>query len=108
MNTPDFVKEFEKEHEVNWQDIHSRIRNMIKSAFKAAAAVHPDLHHSKSRAMYGVDVVLDCHFQPKLLEITYCPDCTRAVTYDTEAVVGGGGTVKGKDFYNYIFGSLPK
>lgn len=106
MNTPDFVKEFEKEHEVNWQDIHSRIRNMIKSAFEAAAAVHPEMHHSKSRAMYGVDVMLDCHFQPKLLEITYCPDCTRAVTYDTEAVVGGGETVNGKDFYNYIFGCL--
>ncbi|MCD9560626.1 hypothetical protein HAX54_019343 [Datura stramonium] len=106
MNTPDFVKEFEKEHEVNWQDIHSRIRNMIKSAFKAAAAVHPEMHHSKSRAMYGVDVMLDCNFEPKLLEITYCPDCTRAVTYDTEAVVGGGETVKGKDFFNYIFGCL--
>ncbi|KAH0653127.1 hypothetical protein KY290_031414 [Solanum tuberosum] len=106
MNTPDFVKEFEKEHEVNWLDIHSRIRNMIKSAFEAAAAVHPEMHHSKSRAMYGVDVMLDSHFQPKLLEITYCPDCTRAVTYDTEAVVGGGETVKGKEFYNYIFGCL--
>lgn len=106
MNTPDFVKEFEKEHEVNWQDIHSRIRNIIKSAFEAAAAVYPEMHHSKSRAMYGVDVMLDCHFQPKLLEITYCPDCTRAVTYDTEAVVGGGETVKGKDFYSYIFGCL--
>ncbi|KAL3332422.1 hypothetical protein AABB24_032809 [Solanum stoloniferum] len=106
MNTPDFVKEFEKEHEVNWLDIHSRIRNMIKSAFEAAAAVHPEMHHSKSRAMYGVDVMLDSRFQPKLLEITYCPDCTRAVTYDTEAVVGGGETVKGKEFYNYIFGCL--
>ncbi|XP_015082674.1 tubulin--tyrosine ligase-like protein 12 [Solanum pennellii] len=106
MNTPEFVKEFEKEHEVKWLDIHSRIRNMIKSAFEAAAAVHPEMHHSKSRAMYGVDVMLDSHFQPKLLEITYCPDCTRAVTYDTEAVVGGGETVKGKEFYNYIFGCL--
>ncbi|KAJ8568776.1 hypothetical protein K7X08_030998 [Anisodus acutangulus] len=105
MNTPDFVKEFEKEHEVNWLDIHSRIRSMLKSAFEAAAAVHPEMHHSKSRAMYGVDVMLDCHFQPKLLEITYCPDCTRAVKYDTEAV-GGGETIKGKDFYNYIFGCL--
>lgn len=106
MNTPEFVKEFEKEHEVNWLDIHSRIRNMIKSAIEAAAVVHPEMHHSKSRAMYGVDVMLDCHFQPKLLEITYCPDCNRAVTYDTEAVVRGGEAVKGKDFYNYIFGCL--
>lgn len=40
------------------------------------------------------------------MQITYCPDCTRAVTYDTEAVVGGGETVKGKEFYNYIFGCL--
>lgn len=54
---------------VNWLDIHSRIRNMIKSAFEAAAAVHPEMHHSKSRAMYGVDVMLDSHFQPKLLEV---------------------------------------
>lgn len=42
---------------------------MIKSAFEAAAAVHPEMHHSKSRSMYGVDVMLDSHFQPKLLEV---------------------------------------
>lgn len=51
---------------------------MIKSAFEAAAAVHPEMHHSKSRAMYGVDVMLDSHFQPKLLEVwqLYCLNCS--------------------------------
>ncbi|KAJ4824823.1 hypothetical protein Tsubulata_048434 [Turnera subulata] len=105
-NTPDFVKEFEQEHRVKWLDIHQRIRNMIRSVFEAAAHVHPEMHSPTSRAMYGVDVMLDSSFQPKLLEITYCPDCTRACKYDTEAVVGGGEVVKGSDFFNYVFGCL--
>ncbi|VFQ96468.1 unnamed protein product [Cuscuta campestris] len=105
-NISDFVNEFEEEHKVKWMDIHLRVRSMIKSVFESAASVHPKMHHPKSRAMYGVDVMLDCHFQPKLLEVTYCPDCTRACKYDTEAVIKGGETVKGRDFYNYVFGCL--
>lgn len=42
---------------------------MIRSVFESAASVHPEMHHSKSRAMYGVDVMLDSNFQPKLLEV---------------------------------------
>lgn len=42
---------------------------MIRSVFESAALVHPEMHHPKSRAMYGVDVMLDCDFQPKLLEV---------------------------------------
>ncbi|KAL0338888.1 UNVERIFIED_CONTAM: Tubulin--tyrosine ligase-like protein 12 [Sesamum angustifolium] len=95
MHTAEFVKEFEQEHQVQWMDIHLRIKQMIRSVFEAAAAVHPEMHSPMSRAMYGVDVMLDCHYQPKLLEITYCPDCTRAYKYDTEAVTRGGGIVKG-------------
>ncbi|KAK4396848.1 Tubulin--tyrosine ligase-like protein 12 [Sesamum angolense] len=106
MHTAEFVKEFEQEHQVQWMDIHLRIKQMIRSVFEAAAAVHPEMHSPMSRAMYGVDVMLDCHYQPKLLEITYCPDCTRACKYDTEAVTRGGGIVKGSDFYNYVFGCL--
>ncbi|KAK6131790.1 hypothetical protein DH2020_034486 [Rehmannia glutinosa] len=106
MNTPDFVKEFEQEHHVQWLDIHLRIKQMIRSVFESAAAVHPEMHSPTSRAMYGIDVMLDSHYQPKLLEVTYCPDCNRACKYDTEAVTGGGGVVKGSDFYNYVFGCL--
>ncbi|PIN23098.1 Tubulin-tyrosine ligase-related protein [Handroanthus impetiginosus] len=106
MNTPEFVKKFEQEHHVQWLDIHLRVKQMIRSVFEAAAAVHPEMHSPTSRAMYGVDVMLDCFYQPKLLEVTYCPDCTRACKYDTEAVTKGGGVVKGSDFYNYVFGCL--
>lgn len=42
---------------------------MIRSVFESAAAVHPEMHSPTSRAMYGVDVMLDSHFQPKLLEV---------------------------------------
>ncbi|XP_058078666.1 uncharacterized protein LOC131226995 [Magnolia sinica] len=104
-NTPDFVMEFEKEHQVKWLDIHQRVRNMIRAVFESAAMVHPEMHSSYSRAMYGVDVMLDSTFQPKLLEVTYCPDFTRACKYDTRAL-GGGDAIRGKDFFNLVFGCL--
>ncbi|XP_004288983.1 PREDICTED: tubulin--tyrosine ligase-like protein 12 [Fragaria vesca subsp. vesca] len=106
MNTSEFVREFEQEHQVKWSDIHSRVKKMIRSVFEAAAKVHPEMHSPSSRAMYGVDVMLDTSFQPKLLEVTYCPDCTRACKYDMEAIVAGGEVVKARDFYNYVFGCL--
>lgn len=54
---------------VKWLDIHTRVRNMIRSVFEAAAVAHPEMHSPTSRAMYGVDVMLDSSFQPKLLEV---------------------------------------
>ncbi|CAL5398452.1 unnamed protein product [Camellia sinensis] len=158
MNTPEFVREFEKEHQVKWWDIHVRVKRMIRSVFESAAVVHPEMQSSQSRAIYGVDVMLDCHFQPKLLEVwrtldtpihgycprtlacvkselevsarlssspaiflsvkststvmiftievTYCPDCTRACKYDMEAIFKGGEIMKACDFYNHVFGCL--
>ncbi|KAK2416995.1 tubulin--tyrosine ligase protein [Trifolium repens] len=45
---------------------------MIQSVFEAAAVAHPEMHSPTSRAaMYGVDVMLDTSFQPKLLEKNY-------------------------------------
>lgn len=44
---------------------------MIRSVFESAASLHPEMHDPKSRAMYGVDVMLDASFQPKLLEVCY-------------------------------------
>ncbi|TKY72867.1 Tubulin--tyrosine ligase protein 12 [Spatholobus suberectus] len=102
----DFVREFEEEHQVKWLDIHTRVRNMIRSVFEAAAVAHPEMHSPTSRAMYGVDVMLDSSFQPKLLEVTYCPDCTRACKYDMDIVVGEGGVAKGCDFFNNVFRCL--
>lgn len=106
MNTSDFVREFEEEHQVKWLDIHQRIQNMIRSIFESAAAVHPEMHSPFSRAIYGVDVMVDNLYMPKILEVTYCPDCTRACKYDTEAIVGGHDFIRGRDFFNYVFGCL--
>ncbi|KAG1342631.1 hypothetical protein COCNU_05G008600 [Cocos nucifera] len=101
------AKEFNWIHgNVKWLDIHQRIRNMIRSLFDSAAAVHPVMHSPFSRAMYGVDVMLDHQYMPKILEVTYCPDCTRACKYDTEAIVGSGGVIRGRDFFNFVFGCL--
>ncbi|MED6135685.1 hypothetical protein PIB30_049024 [Stylosanthes scabra] len=105
-NIKEFVGEFEEEHQVKWSDIHTRVRSMIRSVFESAAAVHPEMHSPKSRAIYGVDVMLDRYFQPKILEVTYCPDCTRACKYDMEIVVGDGGVAKGCDFFNNVFRCL--
>lgn len=98
-NTPEFVREFEDEHKgtpfarkmfvflcrsfkngwwhckfvaVKWLDIHSRVRNMLRLVFEAAVAVHPEMQSPMSRAIYGVDVMLDINFQPKLLEVRFC------------------------------------
>ncbi|KAI4377813.1 hypothetical protein MLD38_015387 [Melastoma candidum] len=103
--TPEFVREFEGEHKVTWMDIHERVRQMIRSVFEAAAATHPQMHNPMSWAIYGVDVMLDSSFQPKLLEVTYCPDCTRACKYDVESIFGGG-ELKGREFFNDVFGCL--
>ncbi|KAL2945111.1 Tubulin--tyrosine ligase-like protein 12 [Bienertia sinuspersici] len=106
VQTQEFVKEFEQEHQVKWLDIHQRVRNMIRSVFEAAATVHPEMHSPKGRAIYGVDIMLDASFNPKLLEVTYCPDCTRACRYDLNSVLGGGTEIKGSDFFNSVFGCL--
>lgn len=105
VSTPEFVIEFEKEHQVEWLEIHQRIRNMIQSVFESATLVHPEMHSPTSRAMYGVDVMLDCSFQPKLLEVTYCPDCTRACKYDSKSLLSGE-ILKACDFFNDVFGCL--
>lgn len=106
VQTPEFVREFEQEHQVKWIDIHERIRNMIRSVFEAAVTVHPETHNSKSRAIYGVDVMLDASFCPKLLEVTYCPDCTRACKLDMESLFGERRQIKGRNFFNTVFGCL--
>lgn len=55
---------------------------MIRSVFEAAAAVHPEMHGPRSRAIYGVDVMLDSSFQPKLLEVcTWNSECQLPVIY---------------------------
>jgi tubulin--tyrosine ligase-like protein 12 len=48
------------------------------------------MHYDKSRAIYGVDLMIDDNMKPNILEMTYAPDCHRAVEYYP-------------DFFNDIF-----
>ncbi|KAI5084656.1 hypothetical protein GOP47_0000825 [Adiantum capillus-veneris] len=106
VNTHDFVPAFEKEHNVNWRDIHQKVRQMLRSVFEGAFALHPEMHCSRSRAIYGVDVLLTDSFEPRLLEVTYCPDCTRACKYDVINVLGNGSMIKASEFFDDVFGCL--
>lgn len=106
VNTHDFIPAFEEEHKVNWRDIHQKVRQMLRSVFEGAFALHPEMHSSRARAIYGVDVLLTEAFEPKLLEVTYCPDCTRACKYDVKNVLGNGGLIKASEFFNDVFGCL--
>jgi tubulin--tyrosine ligase-like protein 12 len=69
INAHDWVPEFEKEHNVKWQDIHQRVRNVLRAVFEGAIATSPNMHSPTARAIYGVDIMLDDSFQPKLLEV---------------------------------------
>ncbi|KAL2653822.1 hypothetical protein R1flu_021950 [Riccia fluitans] len=106
MNTHDFVPDFEREHNVRWKDIHDRVKFTLRKVFEAPGLVHPEMHSGRARAMYGVDLMLDGNLEPKLLEVTYCPDCARACKYDVKKVVGDGSVMLGKDFVNSVFGCL--
>ena len=83
-----FIPEFNKAHgEKRWEkDCYPKIRRMIFDSLTAASFQHRDTlichegtHHC--RAAYGYDVMLDDQYEPKLLEVTFSPDCTRAVKY---------------------------
>lgn len=106
LDTHTWVPEFEKEHNVDWKDIHKRVKDVLREVFQGAAAVHPEMKSSTSRAIYGVDIMLDASFQPKLLEVTYCPDCMRACKYDVRNVLGDDELMKGSEFYNNVFSCL--
>eukprot|EP00850_Spirogloea_muscicola_P021034 SM000234S07894 [mRNA] locus=s234:175280:179850:+ [translate_table: standard] len=106
VNTHEFVATFEKEHKVHWVDIQTSVNRLLRDLFEAARCIHPEMQSEYSRAIYGCDIMLDSQFQPKLLEVTYCPDCTRATKYDMQSLAGDGRVYKGVDFFNDVFGCL--
>lgn len=67
---------------VEWKDIHNRVKEVLREVFQGAAAVHPEMNSHTSRAIYGVDIMLDASFQPKLLEVIFksFPQAIKCVT----------------------------
>jgi tubulin--tyrosine ligase-like protein 12 len=100
----DFIKEFDKENEakgVSFGTIRDSIHEAIKKIFIAFEVKHgKDLENfeggepsRRCRAMYGVDVMITDDYQPKILEVTFSPDCGRACKFNPQ-------------FFNEVFGCL--
>lgn len=78
----DFIEEFQKDYHVNWASINDKIKKMLRNTFIAVATKYPQMHNDNSRAVYGIDIMIDAEtMEPKLLEITFSPDCKRACEY---------------------------
>ena len=86
-----FVREFDESHGRNaWDGCLTKIRLLTRDVFSAISAVHFAAGHRqggggedciRARATYGLDVMLAADLSPRLLEITYSPDCGRACKY---------------------------
>ena len=78
----DFIEEFQKDYNTNWSVINEKIKKMLRNTFIAVATKYPEMHNDNSRAVYGIDIMIDAEtMEPKLLEITFSPDCKRACEY---------------------------
>lgn len=47
----------------------------------------------RCRGMYGIDVMINDKYEPKILEVTFSPDCGRACKFNP-------------NFFNEVFGCL--
>uniref|UniRef100_M4C4S8 Tubulin--tyrosine ligase-like protein 12 n=1 Tax=Hyaloperonospora arabidopsidis (strain Emoy2) TaxID=559515 RepID=M4C4S8_HYAAE len=94
MDNAEFVDRFEQEYpSEDWSMVYADICSSIKKLFEIATAHPPPLglgRCTKSRALYGVDVMLsweadeetgDERLRPVILETNFQPDCTRACKY---------------------------
>ena len=65
---PEFIEQFNKDYPVDWSVIHDRIRKLLRLTLLSAQISYPQMHSETSRAMYGVDIMIDeDDFEPKLL-----------------------------------------
>ncbi|XP_035207243.1 tubulin--tyrosine ligase-like protein 12 isoform X1 [Stegodyphus dumicola] len=104
MYCHDFIEKFEDHYSCfKWSDIEKNIYGMIKEIFVAATSKEPPSGIGSfpySRAMYGLDIMLEWdrsddlpQINPVILEVNWMPDCKRACQYYSE-------------FYNDVFGVL--
>lgn len=79
----DFIVDFEKDYpQTKWTTINDKIKKILRNVFIAVGVKYPQMHDNKSRAVYGIDIMVEEDtMEPKLLEITFSPDCKRACEY---------------------------
>jgi tubulin--tyrosine ligase-like protein 12 len=76
--------EYLTERGVEWMPIYEKIKQAVKEIFLLAGKDCPQMVDPFSRAIYGLDVMIDETLQTKVLELNYSPDCTRACVYHPE------------------------
>ena len=56
----DFIEEFEKDYkDTKWTTINEKIKKMLRLVFIACAKKYPEMQNDKSRAVYGIDIMID-------------------------------------------------
>jgi len=102
MNYSDYEKktiydkeflEYLKQNGINWDDIYRKIKTNLKEMFLIAGKDCPQMSDPYSRAVYGVDIMIDEALNPRILEVNFSPDCTRACNFVPQ-------------FYDQIFSTL--
>ncbi|EDR26061.1 hypothetical protein, conserved [Entamoeba dispar SAW760] len=88
----DFIKQFNEKYgkEYKWENLKEKIELLISRTFDAGIQTHKYKFEINSCAIYGIDIMIDSHFNPFLHQIKFQPDCTDACKDDNE-------------FYNKIF-----
>ena len=88
----DFIK-YLKERNIEWEPIYNKLKIKVKNVLLLASKDCPQMINYNSRAIYGLDAMIDEQLEPYIIEINYQPDCTRACKFIPE-------------FYNDIFSTL--
>ena len=88
----DFIK-YLKDKNIEWEPIYQKLKEKVKKVFLLACKDCPQMINYTSRAIYGLDAMVDSELEPHIIEINYQPDCTRACKFVPE-------------FYNDIFSTL--
>lgn len=88
----EFIQSFEETTKTGWPATQEKIYKAIKELFTIATKV-ADMQREKSRAIYGIDIMLNDQLDPFILEVNFCPDCERAIKYYP-------------DFTNQVFNNL--
>lgn len=101
----EFIPMFEKQYpQYPWKEVEAELFQAFKELFQAASsrpAPYGICGYPSSRAIYAVDLMLKWStgqngeriMQPQILELNFCPDCTRACVYHPS-------------FFNHMFQAL--
>jgi len=68
------IDEFNNAQEDGWNKFEKRVHDIVKDVFKAAVLYKPEIHSEKSRACYGIDIIVDEDLNPFIMECTFQPE----------------------------------